>query len=119
MRPGRGPVLLLADVVDQVNLIYYTITVTEYQNGDIAFGGFLADTHVSEAAAANGFGILVDNDILGQFVDQFIFYEGATFQFTVSNGAISGSVEGIGRSLVGSVPSEATFGMTFGGAKVR
>ena len=107
-----------AESTDAVNLIYYAVGVEQQQNGDVTFSGFLADDHRSEAAAANGFSILATNDILGTFVDQYIFDEGATFSFTVSNDAISGSCVGTGRSLVGSEPDPATFRITFGGNKL-
>lgn len=106
-----------AESTDAVNLIYYAVSVEQLQNGDVAFSGFLADDHRSEAAAANGFSILATHDILGTFVDQYIFDEGATFSFTVSNDAISGSCVGVGRSLIGSEPDQATFRITFGGGK--
>lgn len=106
-----------AEVTDAVNLIYYAVNVAEQQNGDVVFSGFLADDHRSEAAAANGFSILATHDILGQFVDIYIFDEGATFSFTVAGDAISGNCQGVGRSLIGSEPDEATFRITFGGNK--
>lgn len=106
-----------AETTDSVNLVYFAVQAEEFENGSVHFRGYLADDHRNEAAAANGFNILADNDILGRFVDSYLFDEGATFEFTVAANGISGTVSGQGRSLVGSEPDPARFEMLFAGTK--
>jgi len=106
-----------AEVTDSVNLIYYATSVTEYADGDIDFSGFLADDHRSEAAAINGFSMLANHDILGEGVYPYLFDEGATFDFTVRNGTVEGTITGVGRALISAEPGVVTFTITFGGGK--
>ena len=115
---GCSPVFFQsADVTDQVNLVYFAVSVTGARNGDITISGYLSDTHKSEAAATNGFAVRVTDAILGQFVDQYIFYEGATFTLTIQGTHISGVVEGVGRSAALIGHPDVNFRMTFDGDK--
>lgn len=106
-----------AESTDAVNLIYHATSVTEHANGNIDFSGTLIDDHRSEAAAANGFWLQADHDILGPGVYPYLYDEGATFEFTVRDGAVSGTVAGTGRALIGSEPAVVQFTVTFGGGK--
>ena len=106
-----------AEMDDSVNLIYFATSVTEYADGDIRYSGTLVDDHRSEAAAANGFSLQADHDILGPGVYPYLLDEGATFEFTFHGAAVSGSLTGTGRALISSEPDVVTFSVNFGGTK--
>ena len=108
-----------AELSGSVNLVYLATGVAADGEGDLEFTCTLIDDHRSEASDINMFDVQTAHDILGPGAYAYCFDEGAVAAFTVSDGAVSGTLTGTGWALEGSDPYSVSISIAFGGAKRR